>query len=225
MAEREVGPRIGIPKHYSQTSNNVDNINFNDYIERTPRTIEQTNREKNSASWDYNIWFIAAIVFVVVLIIIIIWYVFKKDETTELQKQLQPCKPPNHPQQGQQQQNPSQSQQSQSQSQQSQSQSQQQNPQKDNHEEMDDEARSNLLKKKNKKNIGPVPGEIPDNPLVVGIEAKPKLTSIPEEEKAPVKEVTHKDTSHIDTSHIDALPDIQVPLVTNRLISNLGLDS
>ena len=141
-------------------------------------TNEQMNREKSNAGWEYSFWVIVIVGVVVVLLILIVWFMFKKDENVELQRQVYPYPgghpgghpghnphyrpaPKPDPHAGQDKKDSVQT-------------GAQPSDKKDEHEDMDDQARANLMKKKSgKRNIGPVPGEIPDNPGVVGIIPQP----------------------------------------------------
>jgi len=269
MSDREVGPRIGGRESYrgrqSQRSESNqsakqtdDDLDINAYIERTPKTNEQLDREKTSGGWEYSFWIVVIIGVVVVLLILIIWFVFKKDDNVELQRQMQPHAPGGHPNghpsghpNGQYYRGPPKQS-----NQQNQETCDKQNNQEscekptnqhsqDNHEDMDDQARANLMKKKpGKRNIGPAPGEIPDNPSVVGIVPNtavahvsahvsatptPALGSVSAQAHAPVAPAvqtpavaTHMPS--VETPQVDALPDIQANAIFNRLSSNLGLE-
>jgi cytoskeletal protein RodZ len=226
MSEREVNPRIGgrtdnyRDQYVRERNHPSDDLDINAYIERTPKTNEQTNREKSSTGWEYSFWMVVIIGIIVILIILVIWFMFKKDDNTELQKQIHPHRHVSKQQPNQQQPN-----QQQPNQQQPNQQQQEQQCKNDDHEDMDDQARANLAKKKTvKKNIGPVPGEIPDNPSVVGI--------IPQTAKndviPPVKAesvVSNTTTPVVNTAQVDALPDIQANAIFNRLTTNLGLEA
>lgn len=196
MSQREIGPRVG-----NSFSNHQENdVDIQAFIERTPKTNEQMNREKVNSSWEYSVWMIVIIGIVIVLLVLVLWFIFKKDEVTDVQKhiQLQQPKPP-HP-------------------------SPPQKQEEKKNEELHDEklmqdARDNLTKKKiPKRDIGPVPGIIPDNPAVVGIKepAKCELPNVVASVPAPVAPPAEAQVP-------ENLPDIQSNAVLSRLTSNFGL--
>lgn len=187
MAQREVGPRVG-NSYSNRTDNDVD---IQAFIERTPKTNEQINREKANTGWEYSVWMIVIIGIVIVLLVLVLWFLFKKDEITEVQKQSQPAprihqeKPKAEPKK-------------------------EDDKKKEDADDLQDEklsqeARDSLAKKKvSKREIGPVPGIIPDNPSVVGLEVPP----------AP---------KPVEPTVPDSLAEIQSTAVLNRLTTNFGL--
>jgi len=198
MSNREIGPRVG---NTYPSRQQPDDIDIQAFIERTPKTNEQVSREKTNTGWEYSIWMIVIIGVVIVLLVLVLWFIFKKDEVTELQRQIQPAKP-----QPQQQQRPATEEKEKKKEETDDSQS----------EKLAQEARDNLAKKKvAKRDIGPVPGIIPDNPNVVGIkEAHAPSTpapAAPTPASAPAPQIP------------DTLPDIQSSSVISRLTSNFGL--
>jgi flagellar biosynthesis/type III secretory pathway M-ring protein FliF/YscJ len=89
--DRDIGPRVGM-RNMAQPK--MDDLDVNAYIERTPKTNEQVSREKSGSSWEYNFWTIVIVGVIIVLLVLVIWFMYKKDDNTELQKQVQPKQPP-----------------------------------------------------------------------------------------------------------------------------------
>lgn len=222
--ERDIGPRVGGRFNAARQSNvNADDVDVNAYIERTPKTNEQFDREKTNAGWEYSFWVIVIIGIVIVLLVLVIWFMFKKDETVELQRQIQP--PPGYPRQQQQQHNPNKNPNDVAQK------SENGVPEVNNDDNMAADARANLNNKKTRRNIGPVPGEIPDNPAVVDIVPNPPThtgtTASPASSVGSQLGASTQSSCVTESCKqvdpIDPLPESQVPLITNRLIANLGL--
>lgn len=210
---RDIGPRVGGRFHSTRQNAEEDNdVDVNAYIERTPKTNEQMNREKSSSNWEYNFWTVVVIGVIIVLLILVIWFIFKKDETAELQQHTRPPPYQGHHagQQGQHQG------QNQGHHQAQHQQDAKPNPPISNNEvDMAADVRANLTNKKQvKRNIGPVPNEVPDNPAVVGIVSTVVQTSQPGSTTDQPKNVEE---------HAELIPDVQIPLITNRLVTNLGL--
>jgi cytoskeletal protein RodZ len=200
MSQREIGPRVG-NSYANQSEHDVD---IQAFIERTPKTNEQINREKSSSNWEYSIWMIVIIGVVIILLILVLWFIFKKDEVTEIQKQIQPTAKQHPPQQQQQQHHVPKT-------------DEKKNPEREDlqDEKLCQDARDNLSKKKiSKRDIGPVPGIIPDNPAVVGI--KEVVHEQPVEQKQPI-------SKPVETNVPENLPEIQSTSVLNRLTTNFGL--
>lgn len=228
--ERDIGPRVlgrgmrGERGSNAQVRDMGDDVDINAYIERTPKTNEQINRENSSAGWEYNFWVIVIIGIVILLLVLVIWFMFKKDDTVELQRQLHP-----HPG-GQYMQRPLNQNQQNVNQQPAQFAGQQAESNKD--DGMAADVRANLSKKSSgvRRSIGPVPGECLDNPAVVGIVTNPPSEQSPQVQQEVVTQPATQPGApaqpqyHTETNEQNCLlPDIQVPLVTDRLISNLGL--
>ena len=225
--DREVGPRVG---GRSRVERNYDeDVDVSAYIERTPKTNEQVNREKSSAGWEYSFWTIVIIGVVIILLVLVIWFVLKKDDAPELQKAIQPGHAQGHKQSGQghaqghgQGQQPGQSQPGQHQNNNN---NQNQHSQPGQSEDgMAVDARANLNKKSTKRNIGPVPGEIPDNPVVTETEVKKPAENRPNEsrpvETQPTVESSCKDDQ---VDQVEPLLDLRPTEIGARLSANLGM--
>jgi hypothetical protein len=210
--DREVGPRVG---NRTRVERNYDeDVDVSAYIERTPKTNEQVNREKSSAGWEYSFWTVVIIGVVIILLVLVIWFVFKKDDAPELQKAIQPGHAPNHRQNaGHSQQQPQQPHNTGHAQQQPHNTGQNsgQNPgQPRGDEGMAVDARANLLNRKTvKRNIGPVPGEIPDNPVV-------------ETEVKKVEETTETKTQ-VPDDHPEPLLELRPAEIGARLSTNLDM--
>jgi hypothetical protein len=222
MSQREIGPRVG---GYGQRAQPSDDVDIQAFIERTPKTNEQTNREKTNTGWEYSFWVIVIIGIVIVLLILVVWFIFKKEEVTEVQRQIQPGGGRPHQQVQQQKQQPEghHSQQSQPQPQPQPQQSAEENQE----EKLARETRDNLTKKKvGKRDIGMVPGIIPDNPSVLGMKEgeppKPE-SSTPAAKLEPAVPIAKVETAKPEQQIPDNLPDIQSTSVMSRLVSNFGL--
>ncbi len=226
MSQREIGPRVG--NTYSNRPQ--DEVDIQAFIERTPQTNEQVAREKANSTWEYSVWMVVIIAVVIILLILVLWFLFKKDEANEVQKQCIP-----HPRMQHQQQ---------TQPQQQQSQQQLQQPKPENDEMQDEKlaqaARDSLTKKKvSKKEIGPVPGILPDNPSVVGVkehasveQSRPSIEQpqsstqqSPTTQTVPSTQQSQPSTQQSPTIQTvpDTLPDIQSTAVLNRLVANFNL--
>jgi hypothetical protein len=219
MSQREIGPRVG---GYGQRSQQPDDVDIQAFIERTPKTNEQTNREKTNTGWEYSFWVIVIIGVVIVLLILVVWFIFKKEEVTEVQRQIQPGggRPHQHQPHQQQQQQPKQQPEGQP-KQQPEGQSAEENQE----EKLARETRENLTKKKvGKRDIGMVPGIMPDNPSVLGM----KEGEVPKPEPSvpaakPESPVVKSEPAKPEPQVPDNLPDIQSTSVMSRLVSNFGL--
>lgn len=199
MSQREIDPRVGNSYSNRLPVQQVDESDIQAFIERTPKTNEQVNREKSNTGWEYSMWMIVIIGIVIVLLVLVLWFIFKKDEVNEVQRQSQP-KPQPQPQQSQQQTRPQ----------------TEEKPDDTQSEKLAQEARDNLAKKRTaKRDIGHVPGIIPDNPNVVGIKETAPIPIPP-----PVQESVPQQAAPIP----DTLPDIQSGPVVSRLIANFGLN-
>lgn len=215
MSQREIGPRVG---GYSQRPQQSDDLDIQAFIERTPKTNEQTNREKTSTGWEYSFWVIVIIGIVIVLLILVVWFIFKKEEVTEIQRQIQPGVGRPYPQpQHQQKQQPDGNH------------PQPQHPSVEENQEdkLARETRENLSKKKVcKRDIGMVPGVMPDNPSVLGMKegevskTEPVVPTVKPESPVVKSEPAKPEP---EPSVPDNLPDIQSTSVMSRLVSNFGL--
>jgi len=209
MSQREIGPRVG---GYGQRSQQPDDVDIQAFIERTPKTNEQTNREKTNTGWEYSFWVIVIIGIVIVLLILVVWFIFKKEEVTEVQRQIQPGGGRPHQQVQQPKQQPEG---------QPKQQPEGQSAEENQEEKLARETRENLTKKKvGKRDIGMVPGIMPDNPSVLGM----KEGEVPKPEVAkPESPVVKSEPAKPEPQVPDNLPDIQSTSVMSRLVSNFGL--
>jgi len=230
MSRREVNPRVG---NYSNQQQ-LDDAELQSFIERTPQTKEQMRYEKDSSGWEYSAWMIIIIGIVIVLLVLLLWFIFKKDEVTELQRQIQPnpnlnttMRRPQQPTENK----PTENKPTDTES--------QETPE----EKLAREAREALAKKKVvKRDIGPVPGIFPDNPSVVGIKdthnlltQKPQenLITEPTQLNQPNKPQTvnlpsnNNSTTNNTPNNLpgDNLSEINTPAVVNRMMLNFGLPS
>lgn len=227
--EREVGPRVGVRGRMHPIQEDVD---VNAYIERTPKTNEQLEREKSSSSWEYTFWVAVVIGVVIILLLLVLWFVFKKDDTPEVQKHVHPPEQQRKPQQ-----------------QAEQVRRPQEEPHEGKEQNMADDARANL-NRRGRRNIGPVPNEYPDNPSVFGIipdknstastgsqpgssqsnSQVPPPNNVAQVVQPGAPQQTQQNASkpnqneeHASDFEKNNLPDFQVSVVTNRLVSNLGM--
>ncbi len=221
MSRREINPRVG---NYNNAQQPDDN-DLEAFMKRSPQTQEQTRYEKTSSGWEYSAWMIIIIGIVIVLLVLVIWFIFKKDETTELQRQIQP-NPYQHAAARNQ---PKQDVKIDIKHPEQEDKSDKPDNAESSEEKLAREARDALNKKKFiKKEIGPVPGIMPDNPLVVGVKPdKVELVSNtppqnhepqPAQQSQPVQQSQPLLPS-------DNLSEINTPSVVTRMMSNFGLPS